>query len=144
MRYWPGFCQAIGRPELATDERFATAADRRANVVACVDLLDEIFARRPLIEWQSILTRQEGQWAAVQTTREVLDDEQGLANGYLQQIRYENGATLPLVSVPVQFDGISPALRPAPDHGADTEAVLLDVGLTWDELLRLKEVGAIS
>ena len=32
----------------------------------------------------------------------------------------------------------------APEHGADTDAVLLDAGLTWEELLQLKEVGAIS
>jgi crotonobetainyl-CoA:carnitine CoA-transferase CaiB-like acyl-CoA transferase len=143
-RYWPGFCQAIGRPELVANERFATASLRRDNVGACVELLDQTFAQRTLAEWQSILATQDGQWAPIQTTREVLDDQQGLVNGYLQQVKYDSGASLPLVSVPVQFDCAAPALRPAPDHGADTDAVLLDAGLAWEELLQLKEVGAIS
>ena len=39
-RQWPGFCEAIGRPELVTDPRYATGADRvarRAEVNALLE-----------------------------------------------------------------------------------------------------------
>jgi crotonobetainyl-CoA:carnitine CoA-transferase CaiB-like acyl-CoA transferase len=44
----------------------------------------------------------------------------------------------------VQFDERAPALGPAPDLGQHTEEVLLELGLTWEELAGYKEAGAIS
>jgi crotonobetainyl-CoA:carnitine CoA-transferase CaiB-like acyl-CoA transferase len=143
-RYWPGFCQAIGRPELAADARYATDGDRMANLDECIDLLDSIFAEHDLDKWRKTLASQDGQWAIIQTTSEVLDDIQAEPNGYLRWVPYDNGATLPLVVAPVQFDGEAAALTPGPAHAADTDQVLMDAGYTWDDLLRLKERGAIS
>jgi crotonobetainyl-CoA:carnitine CoA-transferase CaiB-like acyl-CoA transferase len=37
-RYWPAICNAIGRPELATDERFATMRVRAGNAGSPVHL----------------------------------------------------------------------------------------------------------
>ena len=59
-------------------------------------------------------------------------------------MKYDNGATLPLVNAPAQFDGTAATLTPAPAHGADTDEVLLEAGLAWDDLLALKVQGAIS
>jgi crotonobetainyl-CoA:carnitine CoA-transferase CaiB-like acyl-CoA transferase len=143
-RYWPGFCQAIGRPELATDERYATDSARMANLDTCIDLLDHIFAEHDLNEWRKILGSQDGQWAVIQTTSEVLDDIQADPNGYVHWVAYDNGATLPLVNAPVQFDGEPADLMPGPTHATDTDQVLMDAGYTVDDLLRLKECGAIS
>jgi crotonobetainyl-CoA:carnitine CoA-transferase CaiB-like acyl-CoA transferase len=107
-------------------------------------VLDAIFRGRSLCEWEAALSSQEGQWAVIQTAGDALDDPQNMANGYIREVKYENGATLPLVTTPVQFDGHSPGLVPAPDHAADTDAVLTGIGLTTDELLSLKVLGAIS
>ena len=35
-------------------------------------------------------------------------------------------------------------LRPAPDLGQHTEEVLLELGLSWEEIGTAKEAGAIS
>ena len=143
-RYWPGFCVAIGRSDLLVDERFADSAARTANTEECVDLLDAIFAEHPLEEWKRILGGQEGPWSVTHTPRAALDDAQAQANDYLQWVKYDNGATLPLVSAPAQIDGRPAPLRAAPGHGADTDEVLLEAGLSWDDLLRLKVAGAIT
>jgi crotonobetainyl-CoA:carnitine CoA-transferase CaiB-like acyl-CoA transferase len=73
-----------------------------------------------------------------------LEDAQAAANDYLQWVKYDNGATLPLVNAPAQIDGRAAVLRAAPGHGADTDEVLLEAGLTWDDLMRLKVAGAIT
>jgi crotonobetainyl-CoA:carnitine CoA-transferase CaiB-like acyl-CoA transferase len=143
-RYWPGFCEATGHPELENDERFVDAPSRLANVAECIATLDEIFATKTLSEWIPILSAQEGQWSVIQSPREALDDVQAAANGYVQHVKYDNGAVLPLVSAPVQFDQEPPELRPGPDHAADTDDVLQAAGLNWDELIALKESNAIS
>ena len=76
--------------------------------------------------------------------RGALDDPQAAANEYLQWVKYDNGATLPLINAPAQIDGRAAALRAAPGHAADTDEVLLEAGLTGDDLVRLKVAGAIS
>jgi crotonobetainyl-CoA:carnitine CoA-transferase CaiB-like acyl-CoA transferase len=44
----------------------------------------------------------------------------------------------------MQFDEQPPTLRPAPDLGQHTEDVLLALGMTWEDLAKYKEAGAIS
>ena len=43
-RYWPELITALGRPELATDPRFANPAAMFPNRVEAIRILDEIFA----------------------------------------------------------------------------------------------------
>ena len=73
-RYWPGFCEAVGRPEWVADPSLATAEVRLANVEKTVQLLDELFAEHPLTHWMSALSKQDGQWSVVQSPRQALDD----------------------------------------------------------------------
>jgi crotonobetainyl-CoA:carnitine CoA-transferase CaiB-like acyl-CoA transferase len=53
------------------------------------------------------------------------------------------GERYELVSNPCQFDGNVPALRPAPECGAQTEEVLLELGLGWDEIGALRKDGVL-
>jgi crotonobetainyl-CoA:carnitine CoA-transferase CaiB-like acyl-CoA transferase len=106
--------------------------------------LEGVFAARTLVEWRTALDSVEGVWAPMQSAREVGDDPQAIANGYLPQVDRGDGTTFTLVANPVQFDEASPALRPAPDCGQHTEEVLLSLGMTWEQLAALKESGAIS
>ena len=106
--------------------------------------LDAVFARHTLAEWREKLATVEGVWAPMQTARELPDDPQVRANGYLAEVDAGDGKVFTLVANPVQFDERSPRLRPAPDLGQHTEEVLLELGLTWEELARYKEAGTIS
>jgi crotonobetainyl-CoA:carnitine CoA-transferase CaiB-like acyl-CoA transferase len=142
-RYWADFCRHIDRPELIDDPRFTDARARFENRSACVGLLDEVFAARPFAEWVAKLATLEGVWAPMQTVREVHDDPQSVANGYLPTVVSAEGVEFTLVANPVQFDETAPGLRHAPDHGQHTEEVLLELGLSWPEISGHKESGAI-
>jgi crotonobetainyl-CoA:carnitine CoA-transferase CaiB-like acyl-CoA transferase len=117
---------------------------RFQNREECVAELDKTFAAHTLAEWREKLDTVEGVWAPMQTAKEVGFDRQALANGYLSEVDRGDGTTFTLVSSPVQFDETTPTLTPGPDMGQHTEAVLLDLGYTWDDLAALKEAGAIS
>jgi crotonobetainyl-CoA:carnitine CoA-transferase CaiB-like acyl-CoA transferase len=143
-KYWSDFCRIVlERPALSDDPRFVDISSRTANAEACVAILREEFAARPVHDWQKRLERQGGQWELIQTATELADDRQMLANGYVRRVaRGEH--SLAVVSAPVQFDRLSPPVRPAPEVGAHTEEVLLEAGFDWDRITALKAQGAIS
>ena len=47
-KYWPRLCEAVGRPDLATDPRFADHASLMANNIEAVEALTEVFASATL------------------------------------------------------------------------------------------------
>ena len=143
-RYWGDFCRVIEREELLTDERFADLAARGQNAAVLIEILDAEFASRPFEEWKSVLSNLDAPWAPVQSVTELLSDPQVIANGYVGDVLDEAGEVLySMPAVPVHFDGEPPAMRRAPEHGDDTEMVLLDLGYDWEQIADLKEAGII-
>ena len=65
------------------------------------------------------------------------------ANGYIGDVVIDGEVAYRLPAVPVQFDGQPPPLRRAPEHGEDTEALLLEAGYEWEQIADLKEAGVV-
>ena len=82
-------------------------------------------------------------WAPLQTPLELHDDAQVLANGYLEQITLDSGTQFVLPANPVQFDETPASVGRAPDHGEHTDEVLLELGLSYDEIIEHKVSGAV-
>jgi crotonobetainyl-CoA:carnitine CoA-transferase CaiB-like acyl-CoA transferase len=143
-RYWPDFCQIVGRPELISDPRFIDMPARKENSRACIEILDAMFATRDHAEWLDVLSSAQGVWAPLQTPLEVHSDPQVQANGYLADVEMITGKNLTLVTSPAQFDEKPNAPSRAPELGEHTETALLGMGIEWDEIARLKEAGAIG
>lgn len=138
QRYWAGFCEVAGRPDLAIDPRFAANVDRSRNVAECVRELDGLFGQKTLGEWRDILARQGGQWDVVQAVGDLCEDVQVKANGYIQPVDYGEGRIMPMVSSPMQFDGAPLTSRPAPALGADSEEILTTLGYDEEDIINLK------
>ncbi|MCY4563540.1 MAG: CoA transferase [Gammaproteobacteria bacterium] len=143
QRYWPGFCRAAGREDLVEHEDFASDALRARNIEACIAALDEEFAKHTLDEWKAILATQEGQWDVVQKVGELPRDAQAVANGYVQEVRFDSGRKVPMVSVPLQFGRVASGSRPAPELGEHTDEVMLEIGLDMEQILEAKLTGIL-
>ncbi|MBV8788522.1 MAG: CoA transferase [Mycobacterium sp.] len=142
-RYWPEFCRLVDRDDLAEDPRFADMATRRTNSQACVAELDALFATRTFAEWKALLAKLDAPWAPVQSVSEVVEDPQVVANGYVGEVRLEDGQSYRLPAVPLQLDQQGPPMRRAPEHGEHTEALLLELGYDWDRISTLADDGVI-
>ena len=142
-RFWPDLCRHIGRSELIDDPRFDTSVHRAENRHECIAALDGAFAERTLAEWKDELADADGVWAVYQEPLELHDDPQVIENGYFREVTGDDGGTFTLVANPVQFDETPPDLARAPGHGEHTEAILLELGFDWDDIIAWKESGAI-
>jgi crotonobetainyl-CoA:carnitine CoA-transferase CaiB-like acyl-CoA transferase len=145
-RDWPRFCERIEELELRDDARFATARARRKHAAELVAALDAVFERRTLAEWREQLADSPFVWSVYQTPAEVAADPQVIANDYVVAVADADGSTAPpyLVASPVQFDERSCVPRRAPEHAEHTESILLDLGLDWDEIAKLKDRSVIT
>lgn len=143
-RFFPEVMGVIGRPHLATDERFVETMARFTHRGELVRELDEAFAERTLAEWKDALAGLSGAWAPMQTAVELHDDPDVVANGYIPQITTMSGSTFAMPANPVQFDEEQVVATGAPEHGQHTEEVLLELGIEWADIEAYKQQGAIT
>ena len=144
-RYWSGFCAAIERPDLLTDERYATVFTRAQHSLELIALLDGIFATKKRAEWGAIFDRHELVWGPVQTVAEAVRDPQAGALEVFAKVPHRTGEEIAVVRSPVDFSATPASVRHgAPELGEHTEEVLLEHGYTWDDIAALKEKGAIG
>ncbi len=141
-RYFGRLCELLDVPETAEDARFVDAASRAENARECIAVLDAAFAQFSLVEVTDRLANLGGPWSVVQTTYEVSQDPQVLENRYLAQVNVD-GHNITVAASPWQFGETRYRLRPAPEHGADTDAILLELGLEHDEIIEHKVSGTV-
>lgn len=143
-RYWREFVTAIGREELADDERFATAELIMANADAGAAILRAEFAARTRDEMAEVLGTIEGQWAVVQNSWDVANDPQLRANGQIAKVVDADGVNRELVASPVQFDRKHFQLERAPLFAEHTDQILAELGKSEEEMIELKIAGAAT
>jgi crotonobetainyl-CoA:carnitine CoA-transferase CaiB-like acyl-CoA transferase len=115
-------CVAIGRPELAEDERFATNPDRVANRDALISELQRAFGERPADEWADELRTAGVPSGPVNTLADVLADEHLLGSGMLQDLDHPSAGHLEMLASPIRIDGERLSIRrPPPTLGQHTE-----------------------
>ena len=144
-RYWPGFCEAISRPDLLNDERYANVMVRVGNSLELIALLDEVFATKTRAEWAVLFDRFELVWGPVQSINEVVNDVQARALDVFAKVPHRSGEEIEVLKSPIEFGATPSSIRrAAPELGEHTEEVLLEHGYTWEDIAALKEKGAIG
>jgi crotonobetainyl-CoA:carnitine CoA-transferase CaiB-like acyl-CoA transferase len=140
---WSDLFEHAGRPELTTDPRFATSMARASNQADLAETLGTIFAQMTLEDWKRVLVTMKGAWAPIATAREVHDDPQTVANGFVRDVAYPNGPFA--VPVPgVLFDRDAGDPQPAPDFAQHTDEVLREVGFSDAEVASFRAARVVA
>jgi len=141
-RYWIDFCTTIGAEDLMTDPRFIDFAARGQHPEELHAEIAKRIAAAPLSSWRETFAGFDGPWAPVQTVHEAAQDVQVRANGFLRPL--DDGSGGELVRAPFTVGEVPDTLPRAHELGEDTEALLLEFGIAWEDIEDLKARGAIT
>ena len=139
------FFDAIGRPELKADPRFATPITRTQHAAAYFTLQVEALAQKTTEEWLSIFAAADVPAARYNSIDDLLDDPHLGDVAFWQSDDHPTEGRIRRTRTPVTFrGGMREATRPAPRLGADTRAILAEAGYAEAEIEALLQSGAAA
>ena len=142
-REWKDFCdKVIGRPELASDPRFATNSRRVENSEALTGMILDAFA--PLSREQ-VIERLDG--ARIANARmneigEVWNHPQLAARRRWREVDTPAGR-IPALLPPATFSDFEACMGPVPALGEHSRAILSELGYSADEIARMRDSAAV-
>lgn len=141
-KFWDILVERIGHQELASDPRFRTNPARLANREELTRVLDAIFEKRPMQHWQALL---EGfvPVAPVYDLAQALDNPWLRMTGMRTIVDHPDRSDFHVLANPIRLDGQRLPNRAAPLLGADTAAILGELGYCADELAELRASGTV-
>jgi crotonobetainyl-CoA:carnitine CoA-transferase CaiB-like acyl-CoA transferase len=139
-RQLPKVLAAIGRADLASDERFAGARALTKNCTEVIEILDAAFTAEPMEHWAKAFDSHDVFYAPIQTPSEVINDPQARATG--AWIRVDGaeieGRPVETVEAPIRWDGQSRVSTPPPPRaGEHNQEILGWLGYTDAEIDQL-------
>jgi crotonobetainyl-CoA:carnitine CoA-transferase CaiB-like acyl-CoA transferase len=141
---WERFCACLGRPEMAQDPRFATAALRSANRAALNAEIAAALKGRGAEEWVAALT------AAGVPAGPINDIAQVFADPQVHHLRLAEAVESPvrgeirLLSQPIRMSrSASRIASPPPEPGQHSEEVLREAGYSAEEIAALRAKGVL-
>ena len=142
---WAGLARALGKPELIHDPRFATPAARQRNIDARLALVQEHLQDGSSAHWLETLRANEVPCAPTLTRNEVIAHPQIAASDILMEYDHPDAGRLRQTRSAALFEGTPLTVpRGAPALGADTDAVLAEIGVSNAEIAELRAAGVIG
>jgi crotonobetainyl-CoA:carnitine CoA-transferase CaiB-like acyl-CoA transferase len=145
-RYYDEFCVAVDRLDLIVDQRFSTPDARVAHTKELGAELDQVFATKPVAEWENILGQHpEFIFEQVHDVHYARQDPQVQANQYLVEFMHQVLGPVQMLNLPFGFSETPTKMRSgAPGMGEHTEEILRDVlGKSPGEISALRDGGAV-
>ncbi len=141
QRFWEVFCDKIGRPDLAADPNYRGYGERLERRDELTDLIDGILMAKPTAAWIEIFGGAVPV-APVHDLAGALDSDFLGERGGIRTMPHPDKPDFKLVANPLRVGAEIPD-RPAPKLGADSAAILAELGYDADEIAALEAAAAI-
>ncbi len=141
-KFWQELLKVIDAPHIAADARFATVSLRREHRDELTPLLDTEFERDTTAAW---LAKLQGLLPAapVYDMAQALENPFPLANGMIRNTPHPQRTDFRSFANPIKLDGERLPARSGPALGADTDAVLQEIGYSVDDIASFKSRGIL-
>ena len=131
-KFWQGLANAIEKPDIFHDPRFATREARIEHQEDLIDVLGALFAKKPRMDWCRRLLAEDVPHSPMYDTSEALEDPQAKHLQLLVSAPHATMGEFKTVRSPVSFDGVrSLEVRPPPalgEHNAEINALIYAQG----------------
>jgi itaconate CoA-transferase len=142
-REWKLFCdKVILQPDLASDERYSSNFKRNENRESLKKIIDECFAQLSIEAVTQRLEDAQIANAQVNTMKDLWDHPQLGARHRWRYVDSPSG-DLPALLPPGLNDQYDYRMDPIPAVGQHSEAILEELGLSSDQIVRLKNSKTI-
>ncbi|MFM9367316.1 CaiB/BaiF CoA transferase family protein [Streptomyces sp. Da 82-17] len=134
----------VGRSDLIDEPWFATGTDRAAHADVLDAAVGDWIAERTRDEVIAAFEKAEAAIAPIQDVRDVLADPQYAALDSVTTVDDPELGAIRMQNVLFRLSATPGAIRwPGRPHGADTDAVLAELGLDDEEIAVLRKSGAV-
>ena len=141
---WTNLCNAMGRPEMATDERFKDRRSRHHNVEELTASINEWTARHTKHEVMRILGEAGVPCGKVLDSVELLNDPHLRARGMIVTVQHPVRGEFTMPGCPVKLEDSPVEVQRAPLLGEHNNEVFAQyLGFDSAEVERLKQEGVI-
>ncbi|MGA7730685.1 MAG: CoA transferase [Chloroflexia bacterium] len=125
---WTRFCQAVGRPDFISDERWVTNEARVHNRDTLVPILEELIASKSVEAWLMLLKEAKVPAGPVNTVDRALNDPRARARGMVQEVEHPGIGPVRMVASPLHLEATPPVIRRHPPMlGEHTEEILREL-----------------
>jgi len=141
---WAKLCEAIGRPDLRDDPRFADNQARVANREALRKVLDEAFLGRDADDWLALFREAGLPCGPINTIPEVFAHPQAEARQLILEAEHPTAGTVRFSGFPYKLSATPAAIRrPPPRLGEHTDEILVDLLNYSPEKVRALREGEV-
>lgn len=139
------FSQAIGQPELASDERFSNGAARYANRTALDGIIRAVIRTRTTDEWYRLLKSMGIPVSPICTPKEAFRKAYAEGAPIIAEVEHPTRGTMPVIGTVCELSETPGRVdRRAPIFGENTQEVLSEMlGMTEGQITELENRNVI-
>jgi crotonobetainyl-CoA:carnitine CoA-transferase CaiB-like acyl-CoA transferase len=138
------FAGEVGHPEWAEDSRLATNPGRVRNRDLVDRMVGEVIATRSRREWVEILDRVGVPSGPINLVSEALSSPQTRAGEMVVDVEHSVAGSLRTLGLPIEMSETPASIRLEPPLlGADTDAVMVELGYSDQEIAALRHAGVV-